>query len=319
MTLGKKINLSLFIFILASILLILAIDFYYTSVDNISKELKRNQNEKKEKIELLKEIESKKQISIAYDSYKNWEKLLLNYEYDISNEIKDIPKLKIEKFPVDLIEIKDVNKKKKIFFSIILIGAYHANQEILLERKKLIDITERYNKLNSLKEEEKKWLLEKKNSYNLDTKDNKSLLDELKYRIDIIPISLVLAQAACESGWGTSRFTQTANNIFGEWTFNDKVEGIVPKDRPANASYKIRKFPTITDSIKSYINNLNSSYAYQSLREKRFSLREKNKILNSLSLAEGLLRYSQEREKYVEKIKNIIKYNNLQKLDVLIK
>ncbi|WP_018248691.1 glucosaminidase domain-containing protein [Orenia marismortui] len=257
--------------------------------------------------------------SISYKSYKDWEKIFLEYDYDLNKDIIDVPQIAVKKFPEDINQIRDAKKRKELFLSIMLIGAYHANQEILKDRAKLNSLVKQYNIDRKLQKEDNQWLNLMIDKYNVEANSVKDELDELLYKVDIIPLSLVLSQAACESGWGTSRFTKVANNIFGEWTFSENVAGVVPKARPANATYKIRKFDTIEEAIASYLNNLNSHYAYEKLWDIRSTLRNNNQNLDSLKLAAGLINYSERREDYVEQVKDIIEYNNLKKIDKLLK
>ncbi len=268
--------------------------------------------------EVLKEKQSIEFTSISYESYQQWEELISNYTYHISQHPIKVPKLKVIKFPNNLNQIRDIHKKKKLFFSIVLIGAYHANQEILEIRSRLDNLDKKYSIKQVLTVKEEKWINQLKEKYNIDSRNLTNTLDKLQQRVDVIPLSLLLAQAACESGWGTSRFTIEANNIFGEWTFSEDVAGVIPEDRPAGAQYKIKKFESIEDSINSYINNLNSNIAYKKLWSIRKALRKNNQKLNSLKLSKGILKYSQRREEYIEEIQAIIEYNNLQELDYLI-
>lgn len=290
--------------------------------DDLTSEVSASEREASQEakaIQQVQEVEQEAFTSIAYDSYKDWERLLEDYNYHINQKAVEIPRVKVKRFPEDIGEIRDVAKKKKIFLSITLIGAYHANQELLEDRRRLKSIAKKYASSSSIDTENEEWVSQLKKEYSVKSDDLEEVLNLLLAKVDIIPLSLVLAQAACESGWGTSRFTRVANNIFGEWTFSKEVAGVVPKDRPVNATYKIRKFDTIEASIKSYINNLNSHYAYEELWKIRTSLRNKGEELDSVKLAEGLLNYSQRRELYIEELQDIIKYNNLQKLDSLLK
>jgi Bax protein len=120
----------------------------------------------------------------------------------------------------------------------------------------------------------------------------------------------VLAQAANESAWGTSRFAQLGNNLFGEWTYTPGA-GIIPEDRPPGASYEVRKFPSLYESIRSYMNNLNRNEAYLKLRETRESLRKEGKLVTGTSLAYGLSKYSQRGDEYISEIQVMIRQNQL--------
>ncbi|MGM0370230.1 MAG: glucosaminidase domain-containing protein [Bacillota bacterium] len=256
---------------------------------------------------------------INYDSYQQWEELLANYQLNEAGRLVEIPNLRIVKFPEDINQINNNTHKKNIFLNILAIGTYHANQNLLQQRNKLKKIINQYHVFENLSTKDKEWLEEKFSTYDIKKEKNlEAKLEQLKKKLDIIPLSLVLAQAASESGWGTSRFAIEANNIFGEWTYNASTPGIVPDERPANANYRIRKFPSITRAIDSYLLNLNSHWAYQKLRDIRFELRSKDQSLDSLELSAGLIKYSETRELYVEQLNNIIKYNDLQAFDSLL-
>ena len=129
-------------------------------------------------------------------------------------------------------------------------------------------------------------------------------------RIDTIPAELALAQAANESAWGTSRFSQLANNLFGEWTFIPGT-GIVPEDRPEGEIYEVRRFDTVYESIRSYLRNLNTHFAYRELRQLRAEARAENKPIDGFKLAEGLFRYSVRGEEYVRDLQSLIRTNRL--------
>jgi Bax protein len=272
---------------------------------------------KQEKTSEIKPQENFKKIN--YDNYQQWEDLLANYQLNEAGRLVEIPNLRIVKFPENIDQINSIAHKKNIFLNILAIGAYHANQNLLRQRNKLNKIINQYYVFENLSKQHKEWLEDKFVTYNIEEEKSWEMkVEQLKKKLDIIPLSLVLAQAASESGWGTSRFAIEANNIFGEWTYNASTPGIVPEERPANANYRIRKFVSITGAIDSYLLNLNSHWAYQKLRDIRFELRSKDKNLDSLQLSAGLIKYSETRELYVEQLNNIIKYNNLQEFDSLL-
>jgi Bax protein len=129
-------------------------------------------------------------------------------------------------------------------------------------------------------------------------------------RVDTIPPSLVLAQAANESAWGSSRFAREGNNLFGEWTYKPGT-GIIPAGRPAGATYEVRKFSSIYESIRSYMSNLNRNGAYRKLREIREILRDSNQPVTGMSLAQGLAKYSQRGNAYIVEIQAMIRQNKL--------
>ena len=133
--------------------------------------------------------------------------------------------------------------------------------------------------------------------------------ENLLKKVNIIPPSLALAQAANESAWGTSRFAQKANNLFGEWCFSEGC-GLVPLSRPDGETYEVEKFDELKGSVASYIHNLNSHPAYKKLRDIR-----DNVGVDGYKMAEGLEAYSARGEKYVEELQSMIEYNGLQEYD----
>lgn len=133
-------------------------------------------------------------------------------------------------------------------------------------------------------------------------------------RVDIIPPSLALAQAAKESGWGTSRFARNGNALFGQWTW-DEDQGMEPKDRPEGTDHLVREFDTLLDSVEAYMLNLNRHRAYRELRSLRAGMRKRGEPIDGISLAGGLESYSELGMEYVERIRSMIDLNQLLALD----
>ena len=131
--------------------------------------------------------------------------------------------------------------------------------------------------------------------------------------MDIVPVSLALAQAAKETGWGTSRFAQQGNALFGQWTWSG--EGLKPKDSDKNEGHKVMKFNVLQASVRAYQRNLNTHSSYSDFRKIRAKLRDMGKPLDSLILAEGLNKYAETGEKYVDVLRKIIKQNDLKDFD----
>jgi Bax protein len=132
----------------------------------------------------------------------------------------------------------------------------------------------------------------------------------LLQRVDVVPVSLVLAQAAKESAWGRSRFAREGNNLFGEWCFTAGC-GMVPRRRESGKTHEVETFPSVRAAVASYIHNLNSHPSYRMLRSIRASLREAGKPLNGLALARGLEAYSAQGSDYVASVRDIIRKNRL--------
>ena len=175
------------------------------------------------------------------------------------------------------------------------------NEKILDDRKKLITLSEK--KYTS--DLEKQWLRQKLLEY----KVKKGNIEKLLLRMDMIPVSIALAQAAKESGWGTSRFALEGNAIFGQWTWDG--QGIAPLNRDGDKNHKILKFPILRASVKAYKNNLNTHKSYLKFREKRKSLRDKNKDITGLALTNTLKNYAQTGSEYTKILNQIITQNRL--------
>ena len=211
----------------------------------------------------------------------------------------------LTKLPKDLKTLGDTKKKRELFIKIILPLILDENQKITEDRKKLFKIlSKNFNTVG-----ERVWLKRRFKEYKIEDKD----LSKLKMRMDIIPVSLALAQAANESGWGTSRFALEGNALFGQWTWSKK--GISPKNKDPNKSHKVLQFQILKASVRAYKNNLNTHNAYQEFREARAKLRQEDKAIIGLKLSKYIKNYAAIGEKYVEIINGIIEQNSLTDFD----
>ena len=229
--------------------------------------------------------------------------LFEDLEYDLS-EVRDEKKIKpiyFTRLPKDLDSIKNVQRKKDLFLQIVLPLVVAENEKIKFDRIKLKKILS--SKMTT--DKEKLWLRQKLRDY----KVKKSDMKELSLRMDIVPTSIALAQAAKESGWGTSRFALEGNAIFGQWTWNGK--GIEPLERSGEQTHKILKFPILRASVKAYITNLNTHNGYKDFRNKRLKLRKSNKRLKGLDLIHKLDNYAQTGKEYTIILEKIIRQNSL--------
>jgi uncharacterized FlgJ-related protein len=222
-------------------------------------------------------------------------------------EITRIPKRWQEQSPN--IPIKD---KKNVFFRLAGPGILIENEKITADRKQLLN-TIKNNKTNN-----NQWLLKLAKKYKVISEESRTFektdLDTLKNRVDIIPLSLALAQAAEESGWGTSRFAIQGNSLFGQWDFSGN--GIKPKNqRKELGNYGIARFDTPQQSVEAYILNLNTHRAYQKLRDKRAGIRANNIKPTGWELAKTLDKYSERGTQYVESLHGIMRYNKLMAAD----
>jgi Bax protein len=202
----------------------------------------------------------------------------------------------------------DTNKKKRDFFAFLLPKIKYANDNILKERRRVFELK---SNLPNLSKSDVSALNTLKDKYEVDATNHQEAIDALLKRVDIIPAPLALAQAANESAWGTSRFAQLGNNLFGQWCYVEGC-GIIPKQRTDEKRHEVAKFDSITDSIESYMRNLNSQNAYVKLRTLRAEAREDEDIITGVNLAKGLWGYSTRREAYVHEIQIMIKQNDLQ-------
>lgn len=214
----------------------------------------------------------------------------------------------------DFESFTSVSERKQAFFSYLLPIIQNANDVILAKRAHIEAISQRYSAVN-LKKGDERFLDELAQEFKLDFEklDLGQKIELLLNRVDTVPASLAIAQAAKESGWGTSRFAREANNYYGQWCFS-KGCGVVPAQRGATSGHEVRKFADASASVESYLHNLNTHAAYRELRSIRASLRETGKI-SGLALAEGLGSYSERGYIYVEEIQSLIRYNDLSQFD----
>ena len=230
---------------------------------------------------------------------------------DTNYSLKDVREKKLVKpvaltlLPAEIKMIESTKQRKDFFIQIVLPLVLQENNNIRLDRKRLFSII---NKSNNSKLE-KKWLEKKYKQYGIPSKD----LSILKIRMDEIPVSLAIAQAAKETGWGTSRFAQEGNALFGQWTWSG--EGLKPKDADKDKGHKVMKFNVLQASVRAYQRNLNTHSSYKNLRKARAELRDKGKPLDSLILVKYLNEYAETGEKYVDVLQQIIKQNSLKDFD----
>jgi uncharacterized FlgJ-related protein len=206
--------------------------------------------------------------------------------------------------------------KKDIFFKLITPAILRANELIQIDRERLLLLSKRTVDVNS---SDYRWLRSQIKKYKIvQNKDDfdikKEHIDELLKRMDIIPPSLALAQAANESGWATSRFASEGNALFGQWTFGKN--SMIPKQQRSElGNYGLAKFKTPQDSVNSYMLNLNSNNAYKKLRDKRYALKKASKKITGLALCDTLDKYSERGKEYVESLKQMIRHNHLAHFD----
>ena len=230
---------------------------------------------------------------------------------DTKYTLQDVRKSKLVKpvaltlLPNEIKMIESTSKRKEFFIQIVLPLILKENNNIKIDRKRLFSIINKSNNSDL----EKKWLDKKYKQYGVPSKD----LSTLKIRMDEIPVSLALAQAAKETGWGTSRFAQEGNALFGQWTWSG--EGLKPKDAEKDQGHKVMKFNVLQASVRAYQRNLNTHSSYKDFRQERAKLRDKGQPLDSIVLSQFLNKYAETGNQYVEVLQKIIKQNNLKDFD----
>ena len=228
-----------------------------------------------------------------------------NYSLEDVRKNKLVKPIKLTFLPTEIKKIENSKKRKDLFIQIILPLIIKENNNIRLDRKKLFSIL---NKSNNTKAE-KAWLNLKFKQYGVVNKD----LSTLKIRMDEVPVSMAIAQAAKETGWGTSRFAQEGNALFGQWTWSG--EGIKPSDADGDSTHKVMKFKVLQASVRAYQRNLNTHSSYKNFRGARAELRDEKKKLDSIVLSEHLDKYAETGKEYVRVLQQIIKQNNLTDFD----
>ena len=331
----KKSNfLSFYYTILSSSLLVLFFYFLPTFSNFIDKNFHKSEvvqnNSKSDFSKVLEGKEIKKE-------YQENEELNVKNLYDDIIDIQDIPsdvvrlsapileelfkdtkynlqkirKNKIVKpviislLPNEIKKIENTKKRKNLFIQIVLPLILEENERIKIDRTKLFSILNK----NINTDVEKRWIKKKFKQYGVVNKD----LSTLKIRMDMVPVSLAIAQSAKETGWGTSRFALEGNALFGQWTWEG--EGIKPLGADNNSKHKVMKFKVLKASVRAYIRNLNTHRSYKSFRRVRAEQRDNFQKFNSLELANHLDKYAETGKEYVKILKQIIKQNSLTDFD----
>ena len=227
------------------------------------------------------------------------------YSLNDVRENKLVKPVALTLLPDEIKMIQNTKKRKEFFIQIVLPLIIKENNNIKLDRKTLFNIINKSNNTTS----EINWLEKKYKQYGVKSKD----LSTLKIRMDEIPVSLAIAQAAKETGWGTSRFAQEGNALFGQWTWSG--EGLKPKEAEADAGHKVMKFNVLQASVRAYQRNLNTHSTYKEFRKARAEFRDLNKPLDSIELSKYLNKYAETGNQYVEVLQKIIKQNKLQDFD----
>ena len=229
----------------------------------------------------------------------------INYNLSDVRDTKLVKPIDIGLLPTEIKNIGNTKKRKDMFIKIVLPLIVKENNKIRVDRKRLFTILNK----NSNTQIEKKWLEKKYKQYGVRKND----LSTLKVRMDEIPVSLAIAQAAKETGWGTSRFALKGNALFGQWTWSG--EGLKPKNADEGKDHKVMKFNSLKLSVRAYLRNLNTHSTYKDLRKARTELRNQNKPLDSIILSKYLDKYAETGNQYIEVLQKIIEQNKLKDFD----
>jgi len=220
--------------------------------------------------------------------------------------LPELPRWILDPLP-DFERYSDVTEKKAAFFSYIYSRTLLVNSRILLQRQHLLDLKDREN----LTDDDIQWLAGQAERLRVEEEaGSEEMFRKLLRRLDTIPPSLVLAQAANESAWGSSRFARQGNNLFGQWCFSPGC-GLVPLGRPEGANYEVARFRSTYHSVRAYVQNLNRHPAYHELRVLREQAHQNGGYPTGSELAAGLGDYSERGHEYIRELRSMIRYNNL--------
>ena len=226
-----------------------------------------------------------------------------------------VPWLAPSRFPADLDQLS-VADRKEVFFRSLLPHVLDHNDRITEDRAQLVALSARASNGAELGEADHLFLGALADRYRLgeEVAHLEEQMQVLLGKVDVVPPSIALAQAAIESAWGTSRFARLGNNLFGQWVF-DRDQGIAPLQRPVGANYSLARFHGLGEAVDAYLRNLNGFYAYGEFRRLRRQMRVADEPLDPYRLAEGLINYSTRRDEYVREVRSVIRSNDLTRYD----
>ena len=275
--------------------------------EELNKELITKNSSKNINYNLTNELNSKiEAINFSTSDLKN---IFENHAYVIDNvrDQKQVPDITITKFPKDFNLISSTEDKKSLFIKSLLPLIIKENNKITYINRNIKKIQN--SKFEYISKSDALWLKRQYMNYKVESHN----INDLLIKVDVIPVSIALAQAAIESGWGTSRFVIEGNALFGQWSWF-KGSGIVPEKRDTEKTYEIKSFDNLGDSVASYMKNLNSNINYEEFRMARNSFRINKSSINSIELIEFLSNYAENTE-YSKILKKIIIKNNLKDFD----
>lgn len=223
---------------------------------------------------------------------------------------RPVPRVFAAALPADLAEVEPTDVRKRLFLRLALPLVLKANEEVAAQRRRLLRIREDMARGRRVDAADRIWLADMAERYGVEDGDMEALLR----RVDVVPVSLALAQSIQESGWGASRFARKGNALYGQRTWSENVPGLRPR-RVEDPDFKVRAYDELGDSVRLYIHNLNTHPAYARFRERRAAMRAAGERPDGEQLAATLTRYSEERAAYVEKLRALMRANRLGTLD----
>ena len=288
--------------------------------NNFSDEIIYNNIIKDDSLDTKIKIINNPILSLDNYSISKFEETMQNYRNSLSNKLISFEKVISPSDTTSLKKINlssNINERKNDFINIVLPIIVDQNRKIIVLRQRLIDSKNYLNQNKTLSRTDQVFIKNLATKYSVTTKNRHKIdiINDLLISIDIIPNSIVLAQAANESGWGSSRFAIEFNALFGEYTF-DNNNGVVPAQREEGKKHFVKYFKTIDKSVESYFININSHFAYDKFRKLRKINRDKNSFNVNL-LVDKLDAYA-ENDAYVDIIISIIHDNELTQYDNIL-
>jgi len=240
---------------------------------------------------------------------------------DVRRGGQGVPRVRLASMPRDMGDLVSPDERKVLFVKTMLPLVLMANERIERDRVRLQRLHALKSAGYSLSPNDRRWLAGLADRYGLAGNGDPDTLLLLR-RVDIVPVSLTLAQAAEESGWGTSRFAQEGNALFGQLTWSDRHDGIVPRNRQAGETHRFRSFDDLSASVEAYMHNLNTHRAYNDFRRARATMRRSGDgTLDGYKLAAHIVSYSERGADYIRAVRGLIRANDLHEFDraVLVK
>ncbi len=307
---SKAINRNLIVLLVSFIFINLAIGFYksFSTMKNIGNSSISFTVQDKS---MLKYISKESKVDFIGEANEMID-IFKKYNFSVESFLNDQSSNLIifSSWPNDFLNIKSVNKRKKLFINTLLPIIFVENRKILEDRKRILDWWNQSGGEVVSREFWPNWLFELSEKYNY----TESSIGRLLIRVDIVPLSLALSQAAIESGWGSSRYMNEGNAIFGQYTY-DSENGIKPRERANEKKFFVKKFSTLSESVRSYLKNINTHSAYEDFRQERRKLRMNGESLSGNILVNYLENYSERNQAYVDDLKLLIETNNFMKFD----